>query len=239
MTKITQSFIFAAGRGQRMRPITDNVPKPLIKVKSRPIIDYIVEKIDKISQIDKIIINGFYLSEQISDYITQKQNPKIIFSQEDQKIETGGALLFAIKKGLIDINSPILSANGDVIWQEKESSDIEKLIDFHQNNDSHITLGLTKTSNFIGYDGKGDFEISSNNEVSSPNGPRPYTFIGLQIIDPQILRLCPCDSFSMSYFYKNAKDLGIKIKGVELSSQFFHIGDPSGLDLAQNSDIIT
>ena len=66
MTKnISQAFIFAAGRGERMRPITDTIPKPLVKIKNKSIIDYTIEKLNKISDIKKIIINGFYLTDQI------------------------------------------------------------------------------------------------------------------------------------------------------------------------------
>ena len=60
MTKITQAFIFAAGRGERMKPLTDSIPKPLIKIKNKAIIDYAIEKLDQISDIKKIIINGDY-----------------------------------------------------------------------------------------------------------------------------------------------------------------------------------
>jgi len=94
MTKnISQAFIFAAGRGERMRPITDTIPKPLVKIKNKSIIDYTIEKLNKISDIKKIIINGFYLKDQIEAHIKNLNNSKIIFSKEIEKIETGGGLI--------------------------------------------------------------------------------------------------------------------------------------------------
>ena len=81
MTKITQAFIFAAGRGERMRPLTDNTPKPLIKINGKAIIDYTIDKLDRDPYIKKIIINGFYLSEQLEEHIKNLNNPKIIFSE--------------------------------------------------------------------------------------------------------------------------------------------------------------
>ncbi len=232
MTKITQSFIFAAGRGERMRPITDSIPKPLVKIKNKSIIDYIIEKLDKTPQIEKIVINGFYLAQQIEDHIKNLANRKIIFSREDSKIETGGGLLFALKNHKFDQNQPILLINGDILWQESQEND--EITDFcqkYQKNDCDILLGLKKTGEVLGYEGEGDFNLDEKTGkiLASENKSRDYVFVGLQIINPEILKFAPENFFSMNYFYKNADALGIKIKGVELKSKFFHISDVKGL----------
>lgn len=125
MTKITQAFIFAAGRGERMRPITDKIPKPLVKIKGKAIIDYIIEKLDKIDNIKTIVINGFYLADELEKHIKKLKNPKIVFSHETEKLETGGGLVFASDK--IDLHKPLLTINGDVLWFDDVSSDIESL----------------------------------------------------------------------------------------------------------------
>jgi NDP-sugar pyrophosphorylase family protein len=88
MLKLTQAFIFCAGRGERMRPLTDSIPKPLVKINNKSILDYSLEKINKITSIKKIFINGFYLANQIEDHLKNLNNPKIIFSHEEEKIET-------------------------------------------------------------------------------------------------------------------------------------------------------
>jgi MurNAc alpha-1-phosphate uridylyltransferase len=136
MTKISQAFIFAAGRGERMKPVTDSIPKPLVKIKNKAIIDYSIEKLLQISSLKKIIINGFYLAEQIEAHIKNFETPhlnplpqgeresRLIFSREVEKIETGGGLLFA--KDKIDFDEPLLTINGDILWQENlEISDLE------------------------------------------------------------------------------------------------------------------
>ena len=106
MTKITQAFIFCAGRGERMRPLTDSIPKPLVKVKEKSILDYILAKLDEISSLEKIIINAFYLADEIEKHILSLNNPKIILSREEEKVETGGGLIYALDK--IDIDKPLL-----------------------------------------------------------------------------------------------------------------------------------
>lgn len=226
--KITQAFIFAAGRGERMRPLTDSIPKPLVKIKDKAIIDYIIEKLEQIPSIKKIIINGFYLSEQIKNHIKNLHNPKIIFSQELEKIETGGGLMFA--KDKIDLNQPILLINGDILWQDSElKSDIEILLDAWNQNECDIVLGLKKKEKFLGYEGEGDFNFDEKSGNISKGNNLGYVFTGLQIVNPKILieKAPPEKCFSMSYFYKLATSANNEIKdikAVEMNGKYFHIG---------------
>ncbi len=228
MTKITQSFIFAAGQGTRMKPLTNTIPKPLLQVKNKSIIDYIIEKLDKIDSIQKIIVNGFYLAEKIEKHLQNLKNPKIIFSKEEEKIETGGGLVFAMKNKKFDENQSILLINGDVLWfDENHKSEIEFLNEFFINNNCDIALGVVKTKDYFGYCGAGDFNLNEKNEILSNNKSEnlDYVFAGLAIIHPEILKSAPQKCFSMSYFYQNHQKLNLKIKGIELNSKFYHIGD--------------
>lgn len=243
--KISQAFIFAAGRGERMRPLTDSIPKPLVKIKNKAILDYTIEKLDQISDFKKIIINGFYLGEQIGDHIKKLANPKIIFSHETKKVETGGGLLFARDK--IDFDKPILTINGDVLWQEKSViSDIEMLCKNWNPQEHDILLGLKKTDEYLGYDGNinggGDFFFEGGKLFKIFDGGMTHVFVGLQIINPKILLRAEKDgigeNFSMSYFYKSAIGEGgmlHRIGGVELRGKYFHIGTPDAVKMTEEN----
>lgn len=243
MTKITQSFIFAAGRGERMRPLTDSTPKPLIKIKNKSIIDYTIEKLNEISDFKKIIINGFYLAEQIEEHIKKLNNPKIIFSHEIEKVETGGGLLFARDK--IDFDKPLLTINGDVLWQETSViSDIELLCKSWNAKDHDILLGLKKTEEYLGYDGinGGDFLFDGGKLFKIPEQQMSHVFVGLQIINPKILLNAEKDGigkcFSMSHFYRSAVGEGgllHRIGGVELKGKYFHIGTPEAVKMTEEN----
>jgi len=245
MTKITQAFLFAAGRGERMRPLTDTTPKPLIKIKDKSIIDYTIEKLDQISDIKTIIINGFYLADQIEDHIKKLNNPKIIFSREVEKVETGGGLLFASDK--IDFDQPLLTLNGDILWQEKSViSDIELICKSWREKEHDIILGLKKTEEYLGYDGNihggGDFNFESGKLFRMPDTKMTHVFVGLQIINPKILDRAQKDGiskcFSMSHFYKSAVGEGgllHRIGGVELKGKYFHIGTVDAVKMTEEN----
>lgn len=231
MTQITQAFIFAAGRGERMRPLTDSIPKPLVKIKGKAIIDYAIEKLDQIPSIKKIIINGFYLADQIEDHIKKLGNPKIIFSRELEKIETGGGLVFA--KNNIDLNKPLLTVNGDILWlDDYVASDIDLMFKNWDASEEDILLGLKKTEDYFGYDGNvhggGDFNLAGDRLFRFPDEAMSHVYVGLQIINPKILALAPGKCFSMAHYYKAAVAEGglvHRIKGVELRGKYFHIGN--------------
>lgn len=238
---IKQSFIFAAGRGERMKPLTDSIPKPLVKVKDKAIIDYTIEKLLKIQNIEKIIINGFYLADQMEAHIKNWNNSKIIFSRETAKIETGGGLAYAAKNSLFDIKSPILLLNGDILWQDLAGiSDIEKICQAYNHNDCDILLGLKKTGEILGYEGKGDFDfdVKTGALFKKYEQLQSHVFVGLQVVNPAILKQAQEECFSMSYFYKKAIQSDGKlsrIKGLELSGKYFHVGDVAAIKATQDA----
>jgi len=237
---ITQSFIFAAGRGERMRPITDSIPKPLVKIKDKAIIDYTIEKLNKIANIQKIIVNGFYLADEVEKHLKKLNNPKIIFSRETSKIETGGGLLYAMKNNKFDQQQPILLINGDILWQDlAEISDLEKICESYNTKDCDILLGLKKTGEIIGYEGEGDFNFDAKTGelFKKQNQKQSHVFVGIQVVNPLILNQVSEQCFSMSYFYKKAVRDGGKvnrINGLELRGRYFHIGDVPTIALVEN-----
>lgn len=240
MNQINQAFIFAAGRGERMRPITDAIPKPLVKVHGRPIIDYIIEKLNRLSFIKKIVVNGFYLSSQIEEYLNSLDNPKIIFSAENTKLETGGGLLFASHH--LNFKEPILLINGDIFWQETgDISDLELIIKNYDLKESDILLGLKKKEEVISDNQKqarGDFNFDPiTKELSKPHDKNlSHIFIGIQVINPAIFNNSPPSPFSMNYFYKQALSPEFtlsRIKGIEMNGKFFHIDSVDALKTAE------
>lgn len=243
--KITQIFIFCAGRGERMMPLTEHTPKPLLKVHDKTILGHILEKVQKISSLKTIIINAFYLADEIVDFVKSVNDPRIIVSRESEKIETGGGLLFARDK--IDLSQPLITLNGDVVWRDQNgSSDLNYLYNKFNPNKHDFLLGLKKTSQFLGYDGNGDFDLLENNNLardfsnSALSISRSHVYVGMQVLNPKIL-IDPNyvanlpKNFSVSQFYRNAVGDNFvlnRVDGVELEGDYFHVGTPQNLELA-------
>ncbi len=241
MLELTQVFIFCAGRGERMRPLTDLIPKPLVKINGKAILDYSLEKIDKIKSIKKIIVNGFYLANQVDEHLKNLKNPKIIFSQENEKVETGGALIFA--KNHIDFAQPLLLINGDILWQERNNhSDIDLLCNHWDSSVCDLLLGLKKINQYHGFEKKkdgtiGDFNFENNRLYRIANQNMTHAYVGLQIINPKILNDAPSKCFSMSHYFTSkieANGLLKNVAGVELSGEYFHIGTVDAIAETEN-----
>jgi MurNAc alpha-1-phosphate uridylyltransferase len=227
---VQQVFILAAGEGTRMRPLTNDMPKPLIKVNGKSMLDRILSKVNKLPKVDKIIINGFYLSSKVESHINSLNDKRIIFSKESEKLETGGGLLNEIS--LMDQTQPILIINGDVIWQDDLV--LTDIVDGFNKNDMDILLGLKHKDEFLGYSGDGDFNMNQKNSDLSKGNEFIYT--GIQIFNPRILnnKNLPEAPFSLSYFFNSAKENKIKLKGLEVKGKFFHIGTPEDFEKYKN-----
>lgn len=221
---IRQAFILAAGRGERMRPLTDNLPKPLVKIAGKPMLDRVLEKVIAATQITNIVVNAYYLADMIEDHVHDFGISKIKISKETEKLETGGGLLQAMK--FFDPSEPILLINSDIVWQDENNEAIHTIIREFREKKDEVLLGLKPKAEFLGYNSKGDFDFNGK-KLTKPEGAESlsHVFVGIQIIHPRILQNCPNPPFSMNYFYQNLD----KVRGVELPGKFFHVGDVAAI----------
>ncbi len=236
MTKISQAFIFAAGRGQRMRPFTDTTPKPLAPVCGQPLLQHILDHLSKYQEIDNIVINGYYLAEQVADFVASQNNPKLQFSEEFEQLETAGGLIYASNDGKFNMDEPLLLINSDIFWQNDDRlDDISDLFNHFEGSCSDIALGLLPSDRFFGYFGNGDYNFDAVNNQIISSGKLTHVFTGIAVINPNILtRYNEKKSFSMGYFYNNYQDLGLKLTALEFKNQYFHIGDTKTLEAVNN-----
>ncbi len=236
MPNISQAFILAAGRGERMRPLTDKIPKPLAPIQGKAIIDYALEKISALSGINKIVVNSYYLADILVAHLKNLNNPKILISHETQKLETGGGLVNAMF--LLDSNQPILIINGDLFWQDGDGSLLKTMIKNFDETKMDILLALKPKKEFFGYEGNGDFDFDAKTGELKKSANPSHTYIGAQIFHPRILINKPAEKlFSLSYFFKIAEQKdGVlnRVYGIEVREKAFHIGDMLALEAINN-----
>lgn len=225
------AMVLAAGLGTRMRPLTNNKPKPLIDVAGKKLIDYTLDRFDA-AGVKRAVVNIHYLAGQLEAHLLQRDTPKVIISDErDLLLETGGGL----KRARRHFGSkPILCTNTDAIMIDKDQEACALLADHWDGARMDALLLLAPIENTSGYDGKGDFNLDPGGRIHFRSGETaPYVFTGLQIITPDLIDEGPAGPFSTKLLWDRAAAQG-RLYGAVYSGHWMHVGDPEGLAKAED-----
>lgn len=225
----TKAMIFAAGLGSRFKPITDTIPKPLVKVKDKPLIDHNIETI-LASGISDIVVNSFYLADKLEEYLQRNyktEGLKII--RESERLETGGGLLNACS--YLGFN-PVYTYNSDIIFPKfKEKNPLKILAQNWNEKKYDAFLLLCKREDFLGYEGPGDFSFNKNNELEKREN-NEFVYTGCQIINTAILQNYEKKFFSLSEIFNELLEKN-RLGGIIYDEKVLHIGDVNGLKIAE------
>jgi MurNAc alpha-1-phosphate uridylyltransferase len=176
VTQDTKVMILAAGRGNRLRPLTDDIPKPLIKVQNKSLIERHLEKIPN----TQVVVNHAWLGEKIEAALGDGHpwRVSITYSPEPEGgLETAGGIVQALPY-LTDGKTPFMVVNGDVLT----NFDLENLRTqpLPAHSLAHLILVPTPT-----FKSKGDFGLSSTGKVLNEGD---YTFAGISLLHPDLLK---------------------------------------------------
>lgn len=203
-------MIFAAGLGTRLKPLTDSMPKALVPVCRKPLLQHVIEKLITAGY-NELIINIHHFGEQIIDFIQLNKNfgVRIEFSDEREKLlDTGGG----IKKAawFFNDNQPFLIHNVDIL----SHINLQEVMLHHQNRDAPATLVCSEreTQRYLlfneqnmlnGWINKKTGETKSPHPNFKPEHYTPLAFSGIQIIHPRLLQEMDSfpDRFSIIDFY--------------------------------------
>ena len=189
--KLTQAFILAAGFGTRLKPLTDNLPKALVKINGIAMLEILIEKLIQYG-IQKIVINTHHFADKIEQFINDKKfDAEIILSYENKILDTGGGILHA--KKYFDLQNNILIHNVDII----SNLDLQKFYDFHLNNQAIASLFVQnrQTSRYLLFDNEhqlsGWINKKTNEKIISRQiaDYNEFAFNGIHIISPEIFDL--------------------------------------------------
>lgn len=234
-THISHAMLLAAGLGTRMRPITNTIPKPLVPVHGRTLIDRVLDWMQQ-GDIENVVVNSHYLSDMLHAHLAQRKHPHITISHEDTLLETGGGIANALPK-LGD--APFLSANSDTLCIDGPRSAIKELADHWRDDVMDALLLLQPTQHAIGYDGVGDFFLNEDNSLRRRGDAvsAPYVFTGVQLLHPRLFADAKPEPFSMNVLYDRFKteDASMpRTHGLVHTGNWLHVGDPGGLIKAEN-----
>jgi len=216
---IKKAMILAAGFGKRMLPLTKKIPKPLIKIGQKNLLERSIELLIKIG-IDEIIINTHYLSKEIDNFIESKNYQISISSiKEEVLLDTGGGILNATKNFK---DEPFFVLNPDTIWNKNYYEELKILENSYLKNNKPILLLIDKI-NSHDKSFNGDFNFMENNYITR-GASNQYIFTGVQIINRTIFETINEKIFSMNIIWdKMIKEK--KLLGQESSQTFFHVNN--------------
>lgn len=227
--KITHAMVLAAGLGLRMRPLTDHLPKPLIKVSGKTLIDYGIDKL-RDAGIQKAVVNVHYLANQVSDWTKGIANPEIVLSDEtDLVLDTGGGIVKAISH-LGD--QPFFVLNSDSFWIDENTPALERLRAAWDDATMDCLLLLCPVEKAIGYDGNGDFELRTDGRIERKRGGTALVYIGCYLVHPRLFSHAPNGKFSMNVLWDRAIAQG-RLHGVAHHGRWLHVGTPDAIGLAE------
>ena len=196
-----KAMILAAGFGKRLAPLTNDTPKPLLKVGDQSLLDY-HQNILKNMGFTEVVINTHYLAEKISHHI---QNLPVLRSHltfEKEILDTGGG----IKNACDYFKNPFLSINADAFTTGDMKVVLTHFLNEFNPKTTDVFLLLLPTEQMEGYEGSGDFDIGNDNTpVFRGNAPTaPYIYTGIQILTPALCDDMPLESFSVIKVWEKA-----------------------------------
>ena len=222
-----RAMVLAAGRGERMRPLTDRKPKPLIEVCGRTMLDRVLDRLEEVG-VAEAVINLHYLGEQIEAHLAERPKPAVVFSDEsDQLMETGGGVTRALP--LLG-KQPCFVINGDIVWLEGPIPALERLATAWDPKVMDLLLLVHPVSAAFGYEGSGDFFMDPAGRLRrrAPGEIAPFVFAGVQLLHPKIFRDVPRTPYSLNLLYDRALEAG-RLHGLRHDGDWFHVGTPQGL----------
>lgn len=229
--RLDRAFVLAAGLGTRMRPLTSTLPKPLVRLRGKALIDHVLDRIVA-AGIGQAVVNVHYLADQIEAHLRDRRLPRIAISDERERLlDTGGGVVAALP--LLG-QRPFLVHNSDTVWIEREVANISRLAAGFDETRMDAVLLLADRRSSLGYHGNGDFHLAGDGRLKrvGKGDTADYVFAGASISSLRLLRQPPTGAFSLNVLWDRAMAEG-RLFGVPLEGIWMHVGDPASLAAAE------
>lgn len=222
------AIVLAAGRGKRMGTLTDKMPKPLLPIEGRALLDHILDRLTA-AGVKRVAINLHYMGDAIAAHLAQRSDLAIEFSREDEALETGGG----IAKALPLLGEVFYALNADIFWLDGATSALHQLAaSFDAVRDDALLL-VQPTARAVGYEGPGDFMLDPAGRIRRRRETEivPFVFAGIGIMHRRLFDHAPTGPFSINRLWDTAITQG-RLRGLVHDGEWYHVGTPEGLAAA-------
>lgn len=226
------AMVLAAGLGLRLRPATAHLPKPLVEVAGRTLLDRALDGL-KAAGVTRAVVNTHYLGAMVAHHLAARTAPRIMLSPEETLLETGGG----IARALTHLGpAPFFAVNGDIAWRDGATPALGRLAGSWGGSVMDALLLIHPVESARGYDGAGDYHIDDRGALRRRSGAdsAPFVFTGIQILHPRLFAAAPAGAFPLVRLFDAAEAAG-RLFGVVHDGDWFHVGTAEGLAAADSS----
>jgi len=231
VTEITAAMIMGAGLGVRMRPLTDDRPKPLVMVGGKTLIDHSIDRLVA-AGVTRIVVNLHYKGDMLRAHLGKRRDAEFIFSDEtEQLLDTGGGVVKALHHFG---EAPFFVLNSDSIWVEGPVAALPAMIEHWDSQRMDGLLLLADMQTAMGYEGEGDFVLKAQGHVlrARHHAGAAFAYPGVQIVHPRLFADAPAGPFSTNLMWDRAITRG-RLFGTVLDGVWIHVGTPAARDEAE------
>lgn len=225
-----KAMVLAAGLGTRMRPITDTIPKPLVEVAGRTLLDRALDALNS-AGIESAVVNVHHLGDQIVTHCAPRNHPHIIISDERNRLlDSAGGIV----KALPFLGSaPFVLLNADTFWIDTGRSNLAALAAAWDASRMDMLLMLVPVAHTTGHGTKTDFLMDGEGRLARAKGnPAGFVYAGAAIVDPAIFKDAEADPHSLNLYFDRAIDAG-RLHGHVMDGHWITVGTPGAIAEAE------
>jgi MurNAc alpha-1-phosphate uridylyltransferase len=226
-----RAIVLAAGLGTRMRPYNGHIPKPLVAIGGKSLIDYSLDRLAEVG-VNRAVVNVHYLADALEQHLASRRKPQIVISDErGLLLGTGGGIAKAMPQ-LGD--APFFLVNSDTLWLDGVKPNFARLADAFDADAMDCLLLLASTTGSIGYAGRGDFAMLPDGRLRrrAEGEVVPFVYAGAAILSPVLFAGAPAGAFSLTRLFDQAGDKR-RLFGLRLEGVWMHVGTPEAVAAAE------
>jgi N-acetyl-alpha-D-muramate 1-phosphate uridylyltransferase len=227
------AIVLAAGLGTRMRPYNGVIPKPLVEVGGKPLIDYSLDRLAD-AGVERAVVNVHYLADALERHLSSRKTPQIVISDErGTLLGTGGGIAKALPR-LGD--APFFLVNSDTLWLDGVKPNLTRLADAFDAGEMDALLLLAPSAGSIGYEGSGDYMILPDGRLRrrAEREVVPFVYAGASILSPALFAGAPSGAFPLTLSFDRAGERG-RLFGLRLEGVWMHVGTPEAIAEAETA----
>lgn len=225
-----KAMVLSAGLGTRMRPLTETVPKPLVPVGGKPLVDWGLDALEH-AGVAEAVVNIHHLPDLMLAHLAGRKRPRVTISDERERLlDSGGGIVKALP--LLGA-APFLVLNADTLWIDRSTSNLVRLALAWDPARMDILLLLADPKTATGHTGKADFTMDADGRLTRAHESADgFIYAGSGILRPRLFEAAPVEPHSLNRYFDRAIAAG-RLFGLPLDGHWLTVGTPEAIAPAE------